>query len=962
MDDEVRSAPARPDPMRFCPEELKQRFAVSRVLGTGGMGAVFEGAMPGTGKPCALKVIFGDPGKSAAARLVQEAKLMGRLRHPHLIEVYDTGSVNGGPWLAMELVDGGDLKQRARARGDTLPADEVEQMLRDVASVFTALHAQGILHRDIKPQNLMRTREGRTVVMDLGLARDVDATRHTATGALVGTLLYMAPEMLIHDSQGPALDWYALGVTAYVLLTGDKPYEQDQVMTMIARGIWQAPKPMAPSLRRQPAARLALAMMDPDPGRRITDEAAALALLEATESGAYPRSFSSTAVPVGRPAGLPSVPRGRGPWLAALGAVGLLLGFGVAHFGAAPRAPTPPAATAPAPTGPEVVVVPTRDPLLEICRRLGYPDPGDVAMAMEALTRSPDLGKIDEAARLLEAEPASSRTRYFLLRVHEAKGAHDSLERLVRGLDYRQPLQDYWDVRLLAEALGYRLVYDGGYAEGAVPARQARLREDLAGFEQRLARREELFARVGRMEFWNVLGRRAQVRPRLNVIAMEEADRQATELLHRVGEMEPFLAAAFVVAAGRGMARMAEFQRYHALYELHGADLLAPLRSPELAEFWRHEMTWDGREENIPGGVLSPQRFFAPSMDTAWLPARPDLPGTGSLLAAHSAPLLPDRPPRPEMVLEGADGVDAEAFGRVAAQAALAKRPLRVDPEWLDRHLPVTRLRQDPAMQEAILGVPEVLLALAPRLESAGDHERALSLLREADRRRRTAKGFLSERSAWYHGDWAELTRTLVELEFRVGDLGRAMDLARTQLQNFARRNPPWPIGEVEEAWRLWRAVALQLNRNGTCPGFPGEVLRMGLHLLEGLDRQRPALAAGVVARHRWRQRMVSLLDGWLWEWGVDRGTDFQDFEALVREFEDSLNRPEPDPDGVAQKLYVKVKAERLRRGLAGKDVCPDGYARELAILPEVVFRAGGPGASGGPDAVARLRALLARL
>ncbi|MCA9556906.1 MAG: serine/threonine protein kinase, partial [Myxococcales bacterium] len=167
------------DPMRFCPEALKQRFGVTRVLGTGGMGAVFQGAMPGTGKPCALKVIFGNPGKSAAARLVQEAQLMGRFRHPHLIEVYDTGFEDGSPWLAMELVEGGDLKDRARELGGRLPPDEVEQVVRDVAGVFTALHAQGILHRDIKPQNILVTAKGKPKVTDFGIAQAVDSQSFT---------------------------------------------------------------------------------------------------------------------------------------------------------------------------------------------------------------------------------------------------------------------------------------------------------------------------------------------------------------------------------------------------------------------------------------------------------------------------------------------------------------------------------------------------------------------------------------------------------------------------------------------------------------------------------------------------------------------------------------------------------------------------------------------------------------
>lgn len=262
-------ATAPSDPGTEVPRALAARFRISRVLGAGGMGVVFLGEMPGTGKPCAVKIVKVSGNDRHRRRLEREARMLSRVRHPNLVEVYDLGVEPEGPWLAMERVEGRSLAELCKQEGAAGPDPEwLADVVRDTAAALEALHREGVVHRDVKPGNIMVDRRGRTVLMDLGLATDEDASRLTQTGHLVGTVPFIAPEVFRGEPPAPAADWYALGVSVFRCMEGRYPFSQEQVFEMVGRQDW-APMP-SPSerWRSHRLAEAAARLMDRDPAAR----------------------------------------------------------------------------------------------------------------------------------------------------------------------------------------------------------------------------------------------------------------------------------------------------------------------------------------------------------------------------------------------------------------------------------------------------------------------------------------------------------------------------------------------------------------------------------------------------------------------------------------------------------------------------------------------------------------------
>ena len=244
------------------PASLKRiaGFTLLRRLGAGGMGTVYEAYEEAMHRKVALKLIARQLARSeqAAQRFALEAWIGGRLNHPNLVKVYERGSFEDIDYYAMELVDGGSLadvitalKQDGRdaARGLAFGTREyVEWALRQTIAAargLDAAHRQGVVHRDVKPMNLLLDREQGTVkVADFGLAIDADVTRLTTDGKMLGTPVYMAPEQILGKSRAidARTDVYALGVTLFELLTLDLPYAGptqalylDAVLTQEAR-------------------------------------------------------------------------------------------------------------------------------------------------------------------------------------------------------------------------------------------------------------------------------------------------------------------------------------------------------------------------------------------------------------------------------------------------------------------------------------------------------------------------------------------------------------------------------------------------------------------------------------------------------------------------------------------------------------------------------------------------------
>ncbi|MGA2469229.1 MAG: serine/threonine-protein kinase [Solirubrobacteraceae bacterium] len=209
------------------PGEVLGAYRVGDVLGIGGMAIVYRAEQISLGRPVALKVLsarFGDD-VMFRERFRREAQQAAALEHPNIVPIYDFGEIDGLLYLAMRLIDGSDLAELIRTRG--LSADETVELLRPIASALDAAHAAGLVHRDVRPQNILITAQGHPYLSDLGVARGSETAGLTRTGGFVGSVQYAAPEQISGLPLTGATDVYALTAVLYQCLTGDVPYPHD---------------------------------------------------------------------------------------------------------------------------------------------------------------------------------------------------------------------------------------------------------------------------------------------------------------------------------------------------------------------------------------------------------------------------------------------------------------------------------------------------------------------------------------------------------------------------------------------------------------------------------------------------------------------------------------------------------------------------------------------------------------
>jgi tetratricopeptide (TPR) repeat protein len=214
-------------PPSAAPPDLGPRFRADAVLGAGAMAVVYSGVELATGRAVAIKVLRAElAGAVEDLRLLREARLEKALAHPRIVEVLETGTVEGRPFTVMPLLTGETLRARLQ-REIQLPLEDAVDVIVDVAEALDHAHAHGVIHRDVKPENVMCTAAG-AVLMDLGIAlafEGGDTARLTETGVTVGTPLYMSPEQATGErSLDARSDVYALGCVAYELLAGRPPF------------------------------------------------------------------------------------------------------------------------------------------------------------------------------------------------------------------------------------------------------------------------------------------------------------------------------------------------------------------------------------------------------------------------------------------------------------------------------------------------------------------------------------------------------------------------------------------------------------------------------------------------------------------------------------------------------------------------------------------------------------------
>ncbi|MFB7213303.1 protein kinase [Streptomyces sp. NPDC056255] len=210
------------------------------------MGEVWRASDEVLGRAVAVKLLLGDHAdESATARFRLEAQTAARLSHPHLVAVFDFGAWEDRFYLVMELVEGRSLGDLLNAE-ERLGAEQVARIAGQAAAGLAAAHRQGIVHRDIKPGNLMLDAEGSVKIGDFGIAQFVDdpSAALTTTGQIVGTSLYLAPERALGRTAGAASDMYSLGCVIYQLLLGDPPFRSDTATATLYQHVDTAPVPL----------------------------------------------------------------------------------------------------------------------------------------------------------------------------------------------------------------------------------------------------------------------------------------------------------------------------------------------------------------------------------------------------------------------------------------------------------------------------------------------------------------------------------------------------------------------------------------------------------------------------------------------------------------------------------------------------------------------------------------------
>jgi serine/threonine-protein kinase len=279
---------------------IDNRYDVARTLGSGGMGEVYLARDRTLGRDVALKVLrsqFAND-KESAERFKREALSAARLSHPNIVQVYDRGDTeDGSSYIAMEYVPGGTLKDRIVENGPIdarLAADYGYQ----VAEALGAAHAKGLVHRDIKPQNVLITASGQAKVADFGIARAASAATasHTKTGTVMGTAGYMSPEQALGLPATPKSDLYSLGVVIYEAITGELPFKADNPIAVSMMHVNEDPRPPADLNPAVPAGMNAVVMklLSKEPEDRYADADALAEDLWRVRSGLGP-SIAPTA-------------------------------------------------------------------------------------------------------------------------------------------------------------------------------------------------------------------------------------------------------------------------------------------------------------------------------------------------------------------------------------------------------------------------------------------------------------------------------------------------------------------------------------------------------------------------------------------------------------------------------------------------------------------------------------------
>lgn len=218
------------------------KYTILEPLGSGGMARVYRAYHPKLDRYVAVKVLRSDLVEDSTflSRFRQEAQSVAALRHPNIIQVFDFDIDDDEYYMVMELLDGDSLHTRLndyRIRGEIMPYGEMVRILLDVLDGLDYAHSEGMIHRDIKPANILLTKKGQAVLADFGIAQIIGSTQHTVSGALLGTLNYMAPEQGLKGTCDARSDIYSMGIVFYEMLTQQPPYDADTPLAILMKHV-----------------------------------------------------------------------------------------------------------------------------------------------------------------------------------------------------------------------------------------------------------------------------------------------------------------------------------------------------------------------------------------------------------------------------------------------------------------------------------------------------------------------------------------------------------------------------------------------------------------------------------------------------------------------------------------------------------------------------------------------------
>jgi eukaryotic-like serine/threonine-protein kinase len=253
------------------------RYALGDVIGRGGMGTVWQATDRVLERQVALKEITfavhlsDEERRILRERTMREARAAARLDHPHVTSVYDVVEEDGRPWLVMEHVSARSLQEILETDGPLSPT-AVARIGLDVLEALDAAHAAGIVHRDVKPANVLVDAGGRACLTDFGIATTTGDSSLTTQGALIGSPSYMAPERAHGDEPRPPVDLWSLGATLYAAVEGRPPFDRGEAMATLMSVVSEHP---APTLRAGPLEPVLTGLLTKDPDRRTTVREAA---------------------------------------------------------------------------------------------------------------------------------------------------------------------------------------------------------------------------------------------------------------------------------------------------------------------------------------------------------------------------------------------------------------------------------------------------------------------------------------------------------------------------------------------------------------------------------------------------------------------------------------------------------------------------------------------------------------